>query len=144
MQVKSILQYFWPSFSSYLSLSNFEWPLKTGFTVQSTLFNSFLASGNFWLLITFENSLDPDQDRQKISADLDPVLDPGLSHSDSVPERIFSERSFWKKSADDNKSMKNYLACKDLTSWEHSFQLDLSKVWWSEINSSPERNFIQK
>ena len=36
-------------------------------------FNSYLASGDFCrLLITFANSLDPDQDRQKVSPDLDP------------------------------------------------------------------------
>ena len=35
--------------------------------------NSFLASGNvFHLLITFANSLNPDQDRQNISPNLDP------------------------------------------------------------------------
>ena len=35
--------------------------------------NSFLASGDFFrLLITFVNSLDPDQDRQKVGPDLDP------------------------------------------------------------------------
>ena len=47
--------------------------------------NSFLASGDFCLLpdiqMTFANSLDPDQDRQNVSADLDP--------SDSVPESMF-------------------------------------------------------
>ena len=36
-------------------------------------FNSFLASGDFCcLLITFTNSLDPDQDRQNVDHDLDP------------------------------------------------------------------------
>ena len=35
--------------------------------------NSLLASCDFChLLLTFANSLDPDQDRQKIGADLDP------------------------------------------------------------------------
>ena len=49
-------------------------------------FYSFHASGNFCLLITFANSLDPDQDQQNIGPDLDPkslkliVLD---------PERVF-------------------------------------------------------
>ena len=34
---------------------------------------SFLASGNFCsLLITFANSLDPNQDRHNVNADLDP------------------------------------------------------------------------
>ena len=36
--------------------------------------NSFLARGDFhhWL-ITFTNSLDPDQDRQNVGPDLDPT-----------------------------------------------------------------------
>ena len=35
--------------------------------------NSFLASGDFYsLLITFANSLDPDQDRQNVGPDLGP------------------------------------------------------------------------
>ena len=35
--------------------------------------NSFHASGDFCLLlITFANSLDPDQDRQNVGPDLDP------------------------------------------------------------------------
>ena len=38
-------------------LSIFEWPLKTGFTVEEKYFISFLASGNFChLLITSANS----------------------------------------------------------------------------------------
>ena len=37
------------------------------------LLNFFLASGNFCcLLITFANSLDPDQDQQNVCPDLDP------------------------------------------------------------------------
>ena len=36
-------------------------------------FNSLAANGDFCrLLITFANSLDPDQDRQKVGPDLDP------------------------------------------------------------------------
>ena len=35
--------------------------------------NSFPASGDFChLLITFENSLDPDQEQHSVAADLDP------------------------------------------------------------------------
>ena len=35
--------------------------------------NSFIASGNFFrLLITFANSLEPNQDRQNVDPDLDP------------------------------------------------------------------------
>ena len=37
--------------------------------------NSFFASGNFCrLLITFANSLDPEQIRQNVGPDLDPKL----------------------------------------------------------------------
>ena len=42
------------------------------------------------LLITFANSLDPDQDRQ----DFGPDLDPNVCHSDSVPERFFLKSLF--------------------------------------------------
>ena len=43
-------------------------PPENGF-----LFNSFLARGGFCrLLVTFENSLDPYQDRQNVRFDLDP------------------------------------------------------------------------
>ena len=49
--------------------------------------NSFLASGNLCcLLITFANSLDPDQDRQNIGPDLDPNR---LTLIYSVPEYFF-------------------------------------------------------
>ena len=38
-----------------------------------SLVSNFLASGDFCcLLITFANSLDPDQDRQDVGPDLDP------------------------------------------------------------------------
>ena len=44
--------------------------------------NIFLHSGNFcFLLISFANSLDPDQDQQNVSPDLDP--------NDNLPERTF-------------------------------------------------------
>ena len=43
------------------------------FGTPSNCFNYFLASGDFChLLITFANSLDPDQDRQRVRSDLDP------------------------------------------------------------------------
>ena len=54
---------------------------QTKLTLQSQVsmndvsisFNSFLASGDFCcLLITFSNSLDPDQDQLSIGQDLDP------------------------------------------------------------------------
>ena len=50
-------------------------------------FNSFLASSDFCrLLITFANSLDPDQDQQNVGLDLDPNC---LTLADRVPERLF-------------------------------------------------------
>ena len=40
---------------------------------KEAIFNSVSASGNFCrLLITFANSLDPDQDRHYVGPDLDP------------------------------------------------------------------------
>ena len=40
---------------------------------QTFFKNFFHAIGDFWcLLITFANSLDPDQDRQNVGPDLDP------------------------------------------------------------------------
>ena len=52
------------------------------------------------LLITFANSLDPDQDQQNIGPDLDP---------NSLTLIVFMKDFFKKKSADDNKSVKNYI-----------------------------------
>ena len=46
----------------------------------------FLACGDFCLLITFANSLDPDLDRHSVGPDLDPNH---LTLSDSVYEIIF-------------------------------------------------------
>ena len=54
---------------------------------------SFLTSCEFCrLLITFANSLDPDQNRQNVGPD----LDPNVWHFDSVPERIFEKVYFEK------------------------------------------------
>ena len=44
------------------------------------------------LLITFANSLDPDQDRQNVCPDLDLILN-HLTLS-SVPERIFGKKLY--------------------------------------------------
>ena len=67
--------------------------------------NSFLASGNFCrLLITFENSLDPDQAQQNVRPDLDPSC---LTHTLMVFVKNFLEKAgFWKTSADDKKHAK--------------------------------------
>ena len=43
------------------------------FFLTNALFNIFFASSNFCrLLITFANSLDPDQDRKNVGPDLNP------------------------------------------------------------------------
>ena len=62
----------------------------------------FLASGDFcYLLITFANSLDPDQYRQNVGPDLD------TGCLKCVPERVFEKVKFDKKSADYNKSIRS-------------------------------------
>ena len=71
-----------------------------------SLRNSFLASGDFrHLLITLANSLDPDQRTDLFWT---------VWHSDRVPEIFLEKVNFEKKSANDNKSRKNYQACKEL------------------------------
>ena len=66
------------NFSPIIVWLSRKWVLyKTGCSYSKDFsLNSFLASGDFChLLITFcklGNSLDPDQDRQNISSDLDP------------------------------------------------------------------------
>ena len=70
--------------------------------------NSFFASGDFCrLLITYANSLDPDQDRQNGSKPFDTLI--------VFLNDLFQKVNFEKKTADDNKSMKNYPTCLDLT-----------------------------
>ena len=67
--------------------------------------DSFLTSIDFRrLLITLANSLDP--------VLLVPIWIQTIWHPDSVPEIFIGE--FWKKTttADNNKSMQNYPACK--------------------------------
>ena len=52
-------------------------------------YNSFPANGNFChLLISFANSLDPDQARQNVGPDLDPNC-----LTDVIPERFFFEKN---------------------------------------------------
>ena len=58
------------------------------------------------LLITFANSLDPDQDRQKVGTDFDPNC---LCCTHFLKKLILK-----KKSADAKENMKNYPACKEL------------------------------
>ena len=73
--------------------------------------NSFLASRDFCrLLITFTNSLNPDQDRQNVGPDLDPnCLTLILFLKETFENIILKERS-----ADSNKSMHNFPAFKEL------------------------------
>ena len=62
--------------------------------------NVFLTKGVFChLLITFANSLDPDQARQYVG----PGLNPNCWHSDAFHERRFCKKWCWKISADDKK-----------------------------------------
>ena len=73
-------------------------------------FSSFLASGDFChLLITFANSLQPDQDLQNVVPDLDQNC---LIDTLIVFLKDFFEKFNFEKSADENESMKNYQACK--------------------------------
>ena len=66
--------------------------------------NSLPASGDFCrLLLIFANSFDPDQDRQDVGPDLDPNC---LTLTVFLKDFFFKD-NFEKKSADDNKSMKN-------------------------------------
>ena len=81
--------------------------IGNGKKTVSTLF--LLAGTLVCQLITFANSLDPDQDRQNV--DVSPYLDPTKRCSDSVP---VLKKLILKKSADDNKNMKNYPAFKEI------------------------------
>ena len=62
------------------------------------------------LLITFANSLDPGQDRQIVGPDLDPNFNTLILFPKEFFEKVIY--NFEKKSADDNKSLKNYPICK--------------------------------
>ena len=61
------------------------------FHVPSTVKINFLAASRDCcrLLITFANSLDPDQDQQNVGSDLYPQSGSKLFDTDSVPERTF-------------------------------------------------------
>ena len=77
----------------------------------STLYVVWSFEKKCCLLITFANTLDLDQDRQYVGPDLNP------NHLRLIMFlKEFFEKSFnlEKNSADKNKSMKNYLACKEL------------------------------
>ena len=73
-------------------------------------FSLLAATFNCRLLISFANSLDPDQDRQNVGPDLDPNRLTLI-----LCGKIFLNKLILKtKSADDNRSMGNYPACKEL------------------------------
>ena len=70
---------------------------------------SFRASGDFCcLLITFANSLDPDQN-------ICPDLDSNCLIVWLCSLKNFLKKIILKKSADNNKSMKNWPACKEVS-----------------------------
>ena len=74
-------------------------------------FNSLPATHDFCsLLITLANSLNADQDRQNLGPALDPNHDTMMVLMKDFSFQVY----FKKKSADDNISMKNYPACKEL------------------------------
>ena len=62
------------------------------------------ANSDICPLLTFANSLDPDQDRQNVRPDLDPNP---LNSNSVVLEWFFGKADFLKKV--NNKSMKNYV-----------------------------------
>ena len=75
-------------------------------------FNSFPASGDFCcLLITFADSLSPDQAQQNVGPDLDPNCLTLWWYSWEI---FFEKVNFEKKSTDDKKGMQSYPACKEL------------------------------
>ena len=78
------------------------------------MLNIFLASSDICRLqISFVNNLDPNQDRLNISPDLN-LFDTLIV----LLKEFFEKVHFEKKSADDNKSMKNYGKIRLDTSYE--------------------------
>ena len=78
-------------------------------SIQWNYVNSFLASSDFChLLIIFANSFNPDLDRHKVGHDQDSNCFDTLI---VILKELF-EKVYLEKSANDNKSMKNYPACR--------------------------------
>ena len=76
--------------------------------------NSFFASHVKWRLLSSADNLckqfwPRSGPTEHCSCSVPKLFD---TLSDSDPERIFWKKELWKKSADDNKSRKNYKACK--------------------------------
>ena len=87
----------------------------------------FLASGDFCPLLTaFANSLDPDQDQLNVGPD----LDPNKTDTDSVPECFLL-----KKSADEQKSMKNCQACRVNAFLTKHLSAEVLKFQYSEYQN---------
>ena len=75
------------------------------------------------LQITFANSLDPDQDQQNVSPDLDPKFNTLV-----VFLKRFLENIYFGKSANDNKSMKNYQASREIKNSEYAQEIPQSQT----------------
>ena len=73
------------------------------------------------LRIAFANSLDPDQALLTKTSGL--ILSQNVWHSDDISERIFRKSCFWKKSADDKKSLQNYPLGKEIISADDNSRL---------------------
>ena len=89
---------------------------------------SLLTGDIFHLLITFANSLDPDQDQQDVGPDLDPKLFDSLI---VFLKEIF-EKVILKKVSKQHKHVKNDPACKLFNCFEfkyHNFLLNHSSLF---------------
>ena len=87
------------------------------------MLNSFLASDSFHrLLITFANSLDPDQDRQNVGLDLDPNC--------LTLKEFFSKKFILKKVSRSQQKHKKYPACNEL-------KVCLHHIWCQWVNYLP-------
>ena len=87
-------------------------------------FNSFLACGDFChMLITFANSLDPDQDRRNVGPD----LDPNCLTLWWCSWKNFMKKVILKICSRRHKIMKNFPACKELTTWKHPVSHQLQR-----------------
>ena len=76
------------------------------------MLNSLLASDFFHLLITFANSMDPDQDW--VQQNIGPDLDPNCFDADGIFLKEFFKKSILKKISRRQKNMQNYPVGKKL------------------------------
>ena len=63
------------------------------------------------MLLTFANSLDPDQAQQNVGPNLGPLC---LTLINGTPERFFFEKVNFEKKNSKDKSMQNYSGCIEL------------------------------